>query len=70
MVYILTVTRKKWSLNQKGGFGGLGGEYVKPTALANVRAFAQRLKPEIKIIGTGGITCGKDVLSIFYVVRH
>ena len=52
-------------IKPKGGFGGLGGEYVKPTALANVRAFAQRLKPEIKIIGTGGITCGKDVLSIF-----
>ena len=43
-------------IKPKGGFGGLGGEYVKPTALANVRAFAQRLKPEIKIIGTGGIT--------------
>ncbi len=50
-------------IKPKGGFGGLGGEYVKPTALANVRAFAQRLKPEIKIIGTGGITCGKDVFE-------
>ena len=50
-------------IKPKGGFSGLGGEYVKPTALANVRAFAQRLKPEIKIIGTGGITCGKDVFE-------
>ena len=62
MVYILTVTRKKWSLNQKEASVDWG-EYVKPTALANVRAFAQRLKPEIKIIGTGGITCGKDVFE-------
>ena len=40
-------------IKPKEGFGGLGGEYVKPTALANVRAFYTRLKPEIKIIGTG-----------------
>ena len=47
-------------IKPKGGFGGLGGEYVKPTALANVRAFYTRLKPEIKIIGTGGIRNGQD----------
>lgn len=47
-------------IRPKAGFGGIGGEYVKPTALANVRAFATRLKPEIKIIGTGGILTGQD----------
>lgn len=47
-------------IRPKGGFGGIGGEYVKPTALANVRAFYTRLKPEIKIIGTGGILTGQD----------
>lgn len=47
-------------IRPKEGFGGIGGEYVKPTALANVRAFATRLKPEIKIIGTGGIITGQD----------
>ncbi|BCA85668.1 dihydroorotate dehydrogenase A (fumarate) [Enterococcus saigonensis] len=47
-------------IKPKGGFGGIGGEYVKPTALANVRAFYTRLKPEIKIIGTGGILSGQD----------
>ncbi|MBF8808056.1 MAG: dihydroorotate oxidase [Enterococcus lacertideformus] len=45
------------------GFGGLGGEYVKPTALANVRAFYTRLNPEIKIIGTGGIRNGQDAFE-------
>ncbi|MDR3190201.1 MAG: dihydroorotate oxidase [Lactobacillaceae bacterium] len=45
----------------KGGFGGIGGELVKPTALANVRALRMRLKPEIKIIGTGGVKTGRDV---------
>ncbi|EOT42525.1 dihydroorotate oxidase [Enterococcus dispar] len=47
-------------IKPKDGFGGIGGEYVKPTALANVRAFYTRLKPEIKIIGTGGIITGQD----------
>lgn len=26
-------------IKPKEGFGGIGGEYIKPTALANVRAF-------------------------------
>ncbi|MEB8419874.1 dihydroorotate oxidase [Enterococcus hirae] len=50
-------------IKPKEGFGGLGGEYVKPTALANVRAFYTRLKPEIKIIGTGGIRNGEDAFE-------
>nr|Q7Z892.1 RecName: Full=Dihydroorotate dehydrogenase (fumarate); Short=DHOD; Short=DHODase; Short=DHOdehase; AltName: Full=Dihydroorotate oxidase [Lachancea kluyveri NRRL Y-12651]AAQ01779.1 dihydroorotate dehydrogenase 1a [Lachancea kluyveri]AAQ04683.1 cytosolic dihydroorotate dehydrogenase [Lachancea kluyveri] len=47
----------------KNGFGGIGGEYVKPTALANVRAFYTRLNPTIKIIGTGGIKTGQDAFE-------
>lgn len=43
--------------------GGFGGDYVKPTALANVRALRQRLNPEIPIIGTGGIKSGMDVFE-------
>ena len=50
-------------IKPKAGFGGIGGEYVKPTALANVRAFYTRLKPEIKIIGTGGVLTGQDVFE-------
>ncbi|MCK1206531.1 hypothetical protein MXZ36_09950, partial [Streptococcus uberis] len=41
--------------NPKNGFGGIGGDYIKPTALANVHAFYQRLNPSIQIIGTGGV---------------
>ena len=26
-------------IRPKNGFGGIGGEYIKPTALANVHAF-------------------------------
>ncbi|WEV44654.1 dihydroorotate oxidase [Streptococcaceae bacterium ESL0687] len=47
-------------IKPKGGFGGIGGEYIKPTALANVRALKQRLNPSIEIIGTGGIISGRD----------
>ncbi|MFK4567058.1 dihydroorotate oxidase [Enterococcus sp. UD-01] len=61
----IDVEQEEVVIRPKGGFGGIGGEYVKPTALANVRAFAQRLKPEIKIIGTGGILTGKDVFEYF-----
>jgi len=48
-------------IKPKGGFGGLGGTLVKATALANVRALRERLNPSIQIIGTGGVTSGRDV---------
>ncbi|MDO5640469.1 MAG: dihydroorotate oxidase [Neisseria sp.] len=50
-------------IKPKHGFGGIGGAYLKPTALANVFAFHQRLKPEIQIIGTGGVQNGIDVFE-------
>ncbi|MCP1660125.1 dihydroorotate oxidase [Neisseria perflava] len=50
-------------IKPKNGFGGIGGAYLKPTALANVFAFRQRLNPEIQIIGTGGVLTGQDVFE-------
>lgn len=50
-------------IKPKYGFGGIGGAYVKPTALANVRAFYTRLNKNIKIIGCGGVESGKDVFE-------
>lgn len=50
-------------IRPKNGFGGIGGEYIKPTALANVHAFYQRLNPSIQIIGTGGVYTGRDVFE-------
>ena len=44
-------------IRPKNGFGGIGGEYIKPTALANVHAFYQRL------IGTGGVLTGRDAFE-------
>lgn len=51
------------SIAPKQGFGGIGGACIKPTALANVHAFYQRLNPAIAIIGTGGVTTGRDVFE-------
>lgn len=50
-------------IKPKNGFGGIGGAYLKPTALANVHAFYQRLNPSIQIIGTGGIKNGRDAFE-------
>lgn len=59
----IDVASETVAIKPKGGFGGLGGAYVLPTALANVHAFRQRLNPEIAIIGTGGVQNGADVFS-------
>ncbi len=50
-------------IKPKNGFGGLGGKYIKPTALANVHAFYNRLNPSIQIIGTGGVFTGRDAFE-------
>lgn len=46
-------------IRPKGGLGGLGGDYILPTALANVREFS-RLMPETHIIGCGGVKSGAE----------
>ncbi|KRN25455.1 dihydroorotate oxidase [Lacticaseibacillus camelliae] len=51
------------AIKPKGGFGGIGGASIKPTALANVRALAQRLNPDIAVIGVGGIMSGRDAFE-------
>ncbi|MBI4019292.1 MAG: dihydroorotate oxidase [Candidatus Aenigmarchaeota archaeon] len=48
-------------IKPKGGFGGLGGAYIKYTALANVRKFYEMI--EMPIIGVGGISSGKDAFE-------
>ena len=50
-------------IRPKGGFGGLGGAYIKPVALANVRAFSQLLGDRLSIIGVGGIDTGLDAFE-------
>lgn len=59
------------SMLAKGGFGGLGGGYLKPTALANVntmyRLLADKKRSDIDIIGVGGISSGKDAFEMLLV---
>ena len=54
---------EKVVIKPKGGFGGLGGKYIKPTALANVRKFHELLNKKIKIVGVGGIYSGIDAFE-------
>lgn len=66
----IDIDKEQVVIKPKEGFGGLGGEYIKPTALANVRAFATRLNPNIKIIGTGGVLTGRDVFEHLLCGAH
>ena len=47
------------SIKPKNGFGGIGGQCIKPTALANVRKFYELT--DCDIVGCGGVTTGRDV---------
>ena len=49
-------------IKPKNGFGGVGGLFIKPTALANVRMF-YTLLPGVDIVGCGGVTSGQDAFE-------
>jgi len=50
-------------IKPRKGFGGLCGDYIKPVALGNVRAFYELLKNKVSIIGVGGIKSGLDAFE-------
>ena len=58
-------------MNAKSGFGGLGGGFVKPTALANVNSVVRLLhskgRSDIDVIGVGGVASGRDVFDMILV---
>ena len=63
---IVDIETERTVITPKNGFGGIGGSYVKPTGLSNVRKFHEIFKREgsgIKIVGCGGIETGKDVFE-------
>ncbi|WP_446451287.1 dihydroorotate oxidase [Tuanshanicoccus lijuaniae] len=66
----IVLNGNQMAIHPKNGFGGIGGAVIKATALANVHAFYQRLHPSIKIIGTGGVTCGRDVYEHILCGAH
>jgi dihydroorotate dehydrogenase (fumarate) len=57
------------SITGKGGYGGLGGGYVKHTALANIHMLYTILQEnnqadkKIEIVGVGGISTGNDAFQ-------
>lgn len=53
-------------IRPKDGMGGIGGMYIKPIGLSNVRNFYLEFKKQqvpIQVIGCGGIQNGEDVLE-------
>jgi len=53
------------AISPNGGLAGLSGKALKTIALGQVRQFRNELKPEIDVIGVGGITTGDDVVDFF-----
>jgi len=60
---IVNVKKEQPVIAPKGGFGGIAGGYILPTALANVRQFSLLLRPGIDIVGVGGIRSGEDAFA-------
>ena len=58
---VIDLDKESVVIKPKDGFGGLGGDYVLPTALANVNAFYRRC-PSKQIIGCGGVRTGEHVM--------
>ncbi len=50
-------------IKPKYGHGGIGGDYIKPIALANVRQFYNTLGNKLDIIGCGGVKSGRDAFE-------
>lgn len=60
---VLDVATESVVIKPKDGLGGIGGDYIKPTALANVRMMRLLLRPEISVIGCGGVKTGSDAFE-------
>ena len=60
---VIDPDKERTVIKPKGGFGGIGGRYIKYTALANVRKFYELLGRKIQIIGVGGVYTGVDAFE-------
>jgi len=67
---VIDFAREETVIHPKQGFGGLGGEIIKPIALANIRGFYLAFQElgggwdNIRIIGCGGVSSGQDVFEM------
>lgn len=57
----LLLKNSQASIVPNNGLGGLGGDYVKPLFLANVKIFRSLLPDSVAIIGCGGVKSSQDV---------
>ncbi len=60
---IIDPEKEQVVIKPKGGLGGVGGAYTKPTGLSNIYSLRKRLKKEIKLIGVGGVMTGTDAFE-------
>ncbi|MBI4014569.1 MAG: dihydroorotate oxidase [Candidatus Aenigmarchaeota archaeon] len=60
---VIDADKESTVIRPKGGFGGLGGAYIKPTALANARKFYELTGGKIPIVGVGGVFTGRDAFE-------
>lgn len=60
---IIDYEKEQALIRPKGGLGGIGGEYIKPTALANVRKLCELLDKKTAVIGVGGVKSGVDAFE-------
>lgn len=60
---IIDIENEQTAIHPKSGYGGVGGIYCKPTALANVNQFYNRLGDKVQIIGCGGVVNGSDIFE-------
>lgn len=60
---IIDINSESTVIYPKEGQGGIGGDFAKPFALANVRSFYELLGDKLDIIGCGGVKNGSDVFE-------
>jgi dihydroorotate dehydrogenase (fumarate) len=62
-VLIIDPEKQSTIIKPNNGRGGLGGKYLKPIALGNVRSFFEFFRNKMDIIGVGGISSGSDAFE-------
>jgi len=60
---VINYEEERTVIRPKEGHGGIGGDYIKPIALANVRQFYKHLGNHVDVIGCGGVKSGRDAFE-------
>lgn len=60
---VIDIENETTVIHPKNGLGGIGGDFIKHTSLANVRSFYNLLGNKLDIIGCGGVKNGADVFE-------